>query len=218
MEIKALIPVKGSSRRVKNKNLRPFCGTNLLELKIEQLKRVFGPKNIIVNSESEEMLDIARKHGVNSVKRDAYYTKDDVSMSEVYKHMAENTDAEFIAYTNVTNPLVKDSTYKKALTTFKENYGDVDSLVSCHDIKEFLWLNNKPVNYDPTKQTRSQDLPEIVALNFAISILSREDMIKYKNIIGKTPFFFKLSEEEALDIDTSFDFFIAEKMYERMYK
>lgn len=36
MTIKALIPVRSGSVRVKNKNIRPFAGTTLLEIKIRQ--------------------------------------------------------------------------------------------------------------------------------------------------------------------------------------
>jgi CMP-N-acetylneuraminic acid synthetase len=215
MNIKVLIAAKGNSKRVKNKNLAPFYKSNLLELKLVQLKRIFKCNDIIVNSESDEIINIAKKHGVSIVKRDEYYTHDNVPMSEVYKNMAENIDSEYIAYINITNPLVKDSSYRKAIKLFKYKYGDIDSLVSCHDIKEFMWLNNKPLNYDTTKQVRSQDLPDIVALNFAISIISKEDMIRYKNIIGIHPYFFKLDEEESIDIDTNLDFFISEKLYEK---
>ena len=35
--IKALIPVRAGSQRVKNKNIRPFAGSNLLEIKVKQM-------------------------------------------------------------------------------------------------------------------------------------------------------------------------------------
>lgn len=38
--------------------------------------------------------------------------------------------------------------------------------------------------------------------------------MKLKNIIGKKPYFFKISEQESLDIDTPLDFFIAERVME----
>lgn len=216
MNIKFLIPVKRISVRVRDKNIRPFCGSNLLELKIEQLKRLFPAHDIVVNTESDEIISIAKKHGVETIKRDEYYTRGDVPMSEAYKNFAENLDCEYVAYINATNPLVRDNTYKHAVKTFTENleYNLYDSLVSCHEIKEFMWLDNKPINYNPMKQGRSQDLPNIVALNFAISIISRKDMIRFRNIIGEKPYFFKVDPAEALDIDTPLDFFIAEKLYE----
>ena len=48
-EIVAVIPVKGQSDRIESKNLRPFSDTNLYELKLSQLKKVTGFKEIIIS-------------------------------------------------------------------------------------------------------------------------------------------------------------------------
>jgi len=216
MNIKALIAVKENSARVENKNIRPFFGSNLLELKLRQLKQIFNDKDIVVNSESDKLLSIAEKYNVTTIKRDKKYTKPDVPMSDVYENMAKNIDTDIIAYTNVTSPLIKDESLTNALNVFRHEYknGNIDSLVTCRDVKEFLWLDNKPVNYDPRKQPRSQDLPNILALNFALSVIPRDLMIKFKNIIGEKPYFYKLSDVESIDIDTPLDFFVAERLYE----
>jgi N-acylneuraminate cytidylyltransferase len=137
-------------------------------------------------------------------------------MSSVFEDMAKNMDCENILYANCTNPLVPTNSYSDAIRIFLNNTSAYDSLVSCHDIKEFLYLDGKALNYDPMNQPRSQDLPNVVALNFAISIISKLDMIKNRNIIGMNPYFYKLNEVESLDIDTPFDFFIAEKLYQHI--
>ena len=214
--ISALIAVRSGSERVKNKNLKNFCESNLLELKIKQLKDVHGLSQIVVNSNCDEMLEIAEKQNVKAVKRDDYFASNTVSMSEVYENLATQIESEYIIYTNCTNPLVKTQTYHDAVSEFFNNGNKYDSLVSCHDIKEFLYLDGKALNYDPENQPRSQDLPNIIALNFAISIISKKEMIKNKNIIGKNPLFYKLDQVESFDIDTPLDFFIAEKLYKKI--
>lgn len=215
-KISALIAVRSGSVRVKNKNIRPFNKSSLLKLKIEQLQKIPEIENVVVNSNSEEMLDIAKKLGVDIVKRDNHYSSNTVSMSSVFKNMAENMSCENILYANCTNPLVSSDSYSNAIKTFFKDGFKYDSLVSCHDIKEFLYLDGKALNYDTENQPRSQDLPNIVALNFAISIISRQDMIRNKNIIGLRPYFYKLNEVESVDIDTPLDFFIAEKLYKHL--
>ena len=65
-KITAVIPVRKGSIRVKNKNIKPFGNSSLLELKIDLLKQVVGIENIIVNSDSQEMLDIAERKNVNT--------------------------------------------------------------------------------------------------------------------------------------------------------
>lgn len=216
-KIVAVIAARSGSLRVKNKNIRDFYNTTLLEIKIKQLQRIKEIDDVIVNSNCDEILNIAEECGATIVKRDDVHASNSANMSDVFANIAENVDSEYILYANCTNPLVKDTSVEKVIKLFFENLDnlkDFDSLTSCHEVKEFLYLDNKALNYDPLNQPRSQDLPNIIALNFALSIISKKDMIKYRNILGKKPYFFVLNEEESVDIDSPQDFFIAEKLYE----
>lgn len=217
MRIKALVAVRSGSVRVKNKNIRPFAGSTLLEVKLNQLKRISSLDGIIVNSNDETMLEIARSMGCETVLRDPFYASNNVSMSDVYKNMAENCDCDTIAYINVTNPLLEDQTIEKAIATYEQilNDGTGDSLNSAHLVKEFLFKDNLPINYDLRHQPRSQDLPDIAALNFAINIISRDKMIECKNVVGYHPKIYLIDEIEATDIDNQIDFDFAEFMYKR---
>ena len=69
MRIKALVAVRSGSTRVVNKNLRPFCNSNLIRVKLEQLKRIPELDGIVLNSNDDEMLSIAKEMGVDTVKR-----------------------------------------------------------------------------------------------------------------------------------------------------
>lgn len=93
--------------------------------------------------------------------------------------------------------------------------GAFDSLNSAHLVKEFLFKDNLPINYDLRHQPRSQDLPDIAALNFAINIISREKMIECKNVVGYHPNIYLIDEVEATDIDNPIDFDFAEFVYRR---
>lgn len=213
MKIKALVAVRSGSVRVANKNLRSFAGSNLLEIKIKQLKRITELDGIVVNSNDDTMLDIAKSMDCETVKRDDFYASNSISMSEVYENMARNFNADIVAYVNVTNPLLKDETITRAINNYLSNIGTYDSLNSAHLVKEFLFKDNRPINYDLKHQPRSQDLPDIAALNFAINILSRETMIQCKNVVGTSPNIYLIDEVEAVDIDTMLDFEIAEYLY-----
>ena len=215
MIIKALVAVRSGSQRVKNKNIRPFAGSNLLEIKLEQLKRIKGLDGVIVNSNDDNMLDIARAHGCQAVKRDEYYASNSVTMSDVYKNMAENCDCDVIAYINVTNPLIEDSTIEEIIEFFRNNCDSYDSVNSAHPVKEFMFENNKPINYDLKHQPRSQDLPDIYALNFAVNIIRKQDMINCKNVVGSNPYIYAIDEVEATDIDNQIDFDFAEFIFNR---
>lgn len=215
MSLKALVAVRSGSTRVKNKNIRPFAGSTLLEIKIRQLLRITLLDGIIVNSNDDTMISISKNLGCETIKRDEYYAGNLVSMSDVYCNMAEHCDCDDIAYINVTNPLVQDDTIIKAINQYYKIADQYDSLNSAHLIKEFLFKDNAPINYDLQHQPRSQDLPDIAALNFAVSIISRENMIKHKNVVGCQPYLYIIDEVEALDIDNPIDFDFAEYIYKR---
>lgn len=215
MKIKALVAVRSGSQRVVNKNIRLFAGSSLLEIKLNQLKRISNIDGIVVNSNDDKMLEIASNMGCEVVKRDEYYASNQVSMSEVYRNMAENVNADVIAYINATNPLLNDKTIVQAIENYKKNISQYDSLNSAHLIKEFLFKENLPINYDLRHQPRSQDLPDISALNFAINIISREKMIECKNVVGYKPNIYIIDEVEATDIDNPIDFDFAEFVYKR---
>ena len=215
MKIKALVAVRSGSQRVINKNIREFAGSNLLAIKIEQLKRIPLLDGIIVNSNDDDMLKIAKNLGVETVKRDFHYASNEVTMSDVYVNMAQNFDGDVIVYANVTNPLLKDETITSSIETYLALQEKHDSVNSAHLVKEFMFLDDKPINYDLEYQPRSQDLPDIYALNFALSILKKETMIQCKNVVGKNMKIFDIDYYEAVDIDNEIDFEIAEYLYKR---
>ena len=61
MKITAVIPIRTGSQRVRDKNLRPFGDTNLMELKIKTLLQVLELTSIVVNTNSEEAISIVNK-------------------------------------------------------------------------------------------------------------------------------------------------------------
>jgi CMP-N-acetylneuraminic acid synthetase len=219
MILKALIPVRKGSQRVRGKNVRPFCGSSLLEIKIEQLKRIEAIDEICVNSDCDSMLSIARDLGATPIKRQDHFASNEVPMNEVWRHLAENMDCTDVLYTNVTNPLILDATYTSMINEYKriKLERSYDSITSVHTVQEYLWHKNKSVNYDSSSHPRSQDLPNYYGLNFAISIIPRSLMIKRKNIVGNEFFPFYLDKIQSIDIDDEMDFKIAQSLYGELY-
>lgn len=148
MKIKALVAVRSGSVRVANKNIRPFADSNLLELKLQQLKRLSNIDGIVVNSNDRGMLKIASNYGCEVVERDNKYASNTISMSEVYKNMAENFSGEIVAFIDITNPLIKDETLFDTIEMYKKLHESFDSVNTAHYIKEFMFRDNKPINYD----------------------------------------------------------------------
>lgn len=216
--MKALIPVRAGSQRVKNKNIRPFAGKSLLQIKIEQLKRIPAIDEIVVNSDCRDMLKLASDCGVTAQLRDEKFASNTIAMNDVWHHLASVTPCDDIIYTNCTNPLVSDKSYIEAIDAYQNLASGYDSLTTVNIVQEYLWSSDTAVNYDPSRHPRSQDLPVYHALNFAISIIPRQLMLKNKSILGNRFFQHVISNIEAIDIDTPDDFLIAESAYSKLFR
>lgn len=211
----AMIPVRAGSKRVENKNLRPFAGSSLLEIKIRQLQAVEDLGPIYVSSDSVGMLNVAADLGATPLERPVELASDSVPMSDVYAFLAGSVAEHTIVFTHVTNPMCGPEVYQRAIRAYGSRDPRHDSLTTVSDVKEFLYWDGKPVNFDPRAKPRSQDLPDIVKLNHAVSIAPAQLMIDQKNLFGEAPILMTLDGLEAFDIDTELDFEVAEFLYER---
>ena len=215
-DISTVITVRKGSERVKNKNLKLFSKKNLLTYKIETLLKVKNIKNIIINTDSHEAIKIAKEYGIGFHLRDSYFASSECPNNEFWAHIAENTKTEYILFTHCTNPLIRASTYEDFINLFIKRKQEYDSFNSVSEVKEFLILNQNPINFDFNKAPNSQNLPDVVKLNFAINILPTSLMLKKKSLIGEKPFFYRLNDEEGFDINTNLEFSYAEFLFNQV--
>ena len=212
-KLTAIVPVRQGSQRIKNKNFKDFAGKNLLRIKLEVLKKIDIIDSIVVNTDSEEALSMADEFEVEKFRREGYYASSECNNSDFFENLAENTDADFIMYSPCTAPLIKEETYYDFISRFRNGLDRFDSLTTVSPVKSHLWLVGKPINYDPNNSPNTQDLPDILRLNYGLSVISRQDMIKYWNVVGSKPSFYKLDDFEAVDVDKPIDFEFAEFLY-----
>jgi CMP-N-acetylneuraminic acid synthetase len=213
-KITAVIPIRKGSQRVVNKNFKEFFnGKSLLELKIESLKKIQIIDDIVVNTDSDEAIKIAKEYKVSYFKREPYYASSECSQSDFFRNLAETTDSDIIIHTPCTSPLIKEKTIYDAINRFV--ISNNDSCNSVFLVKEYLWLDGKPLNYSIVKNNapNSQDLPNVLKLTFGFNIISKDLMIEQCNVVGKNPMFYIVDDIEKTDIDTQFDFDVAKFLY-----
>ena len=208
----AIVPVRKGSERVKNKNIRKFSDTNLLEIKLKSLKKIKDIDEILVSSDSQKMLQIAKKLKVSTHIREKYYASSRATNSEFFKNLAENINSYYVLYSPVTTPFISKKTIQKCINFLKKNK-NYKSVVTVKLVKHHMWLNNKPLNYNVSKSPSSQNLPNIMAVTYGCCITKRSDIIKFKNAVTNKNKFIILDDIEATDIDTEIDFKIAEYLY-----
>ena len=173
---------------------------------------------VVVSSDCDNMLKTAKQLGVTVVKREEYYCSNQVPMNEVYEHLAKNIDCKHVVYLHVTSPLLTDKSLKKAIEQYLASEDNFDCLATVEELQKYLWHDGKPVNYNPSRHPRSQDLPVYHALNFAVNIITRKKMIDKKSIVYGKINAFALDEIESIDVDNEIDFRIAEYFYSERIK
>lgn len=219
-KIYAVIPAKKNSSRLPNKNILPFGNSTLLEHKISQLQKVSGIDEIIVSSDSDIMLEKAKKMNVKSVKRPEELANELKPICDFFEYICDiiNDDNGILVWSCCTSPLFDENLIQKALDIYKEkvyNSSEYDSLIATYKFKHFLMDNNGPINYKLGKQhTNSQDLPDLYLFTNGIIITTLENVRKFKCWFGGPKHYkFLVDQKQSIDIDTEEDYIIAKAFY-----
>lgn len=212
-KVTVLVPMKAHSERVKEKNMREFCGRPLFHHVLTALERTYAVDEIIVNTDSERIASeaphLSRKIKIH--ERPQELRGDMVSTNKIFAYDINKAPADIYLQTHATNPLIKSETFARALKTFVEKEGEHDSLFSVNEYhRRFYDHALKPINHNPENLIRTQDLPPVYEENSCIYVFTAISFAKTSARIGAKPFLFPTPPIESLDIDDAISWRIAE--------
>ncbi len=213
MKIAALVPMRHHSQRVPGKNYRDLAGKPLFHHIIETLQAVPEIDVIVVNTDSEPVMDGLRKHfpDVVIINRPEHLREDDRPMNDILIYDTEQVEADFYLQTHSTNPLLHAETVSRAVRAFLEAYPAHDSLFSVTRWQTRLYdRHGAAINHNPAELIQTQDLPPVYEENSCIYLFTRENLKKHNHRIGPEPMMFEIPTLEAVDIDEESDFQIAD--------
>ncbi len=213
--ITAVIPVKGNSTRLPNKNILPFGDSNLLQHKIEQLKQVDGLHEIIVSSDSDEMLAIGEKCGVKAIKRPEQYANESVPFGMFLEYLCDIIEGEHLLYACATSPLVEPYLYNKAIKTYFEKLEEgYDSLITCAPYQTYLMDEKGPLNFTMgLAHKNSEQLPMLYHFTNGIDLAPKDKVREWHYNYGPKAYRLLVNKREAADIDDLYDYEIAKALY-----
>jgi len=214
----ALVPMRHHSQRVPGKNYRPLVGRPLFHHIIETLMAVLEIDEVVVDTDSEPVMDGLRKNfpNVKIIDRPQHLRADDIPMNDILIHDTDLTPADFYLQTHSTNPLLKPETVSRAINIFLADYPSHDSLFSVARLQTRLYdQNGHAINHDPKELIRTQDLPPVYEENSCIYIFNRENLIAKQHRISDRPLMFEIPADEAWDIDEELDFEICQFLLKR---
>ena len=217
MILTALLPMKGHSERVPNKNMRKFAGKPLYHCVAEILEMSEFIDSIVINTDSLIIAEDAQKYfsKVKIHKRPSELCGDMVPMNDIIAFDIKHIENENVLQTHSTNPLLSLETLNRAISYFEDIRPEKDSLFSVTKYQTRLyWGNGKALNHDPSVLLRTQDLPPIFEENSNIYVFSKKSFIDSGKLrIGLKPIMFEMNKIEAMDIDEEEDFILAEMRY-----
>ncbi|AXI03190.1 acylneuraminate cytidylyltransferase family protein [Aquirhabdus parva] len=211
-DISIIIPVREGSSRVKQKIFLPFHEElNLLEWKIEQLKRIQRSDRIFLSSNSDRVKETAYHHGVEFLPRNDYLsTGHDASFTEVITGVVKDIETKHFAWVPVVVPLMSPKEYREGFQMYLDkvvNTGTYDSLVSVNLMKEYLWNDEGPINYQADRNhTISQDLPNIYRVTNGLYMRSKAATIEEGYFLGRNPCRHVVCKIAGVDIDEYEDY------------
>lgn len=217
-EVTAIIVARKGSQRIKSKSLLKLNGESLITRKIHQLKQCKNIDRIVFGSDSDEMLDEAKLAGAEIVRRPDYYCNEAVaSANDMIGNMCSLIETDIVVWAHCTNPLLSPQTYDRAIETYFENLPQYDSLLSVVELKEHLWKDGKPFNYNPysKRHVPARELPPLYMQDGGIFIQSHKNMSENSYFFGKTPYLFVIPNDEFLDINEYRDYLLAKNILEQ---
>jgi len=220
MLVLAIIPARGGSKRVPNKNIRDFCGKPLIAHAIEQALGCSVVDRVIVDTDSKEIAEVAKHYGAEVPwLRPEYLATDESKIidSILYNikqlEEKENYIPDYVMLLQATTPLRNRDDIDKCWDAMQKN--DATTTVSVFDTNprpsDFLVVENNYVRqgvFDFAKEGIN-----IFGYNGFVYIMKRDALLKEERIITSKTKVVTCDKWRSVDIDTFEDFVLAEFLY-----
>ena len=214
----AIIPARGGSKRLPRKNVLDLNGKPLIVWTIEAGLNSKYIDKIIVSSDDDEILDISKNFGAETIKRPDELASDTATTFDAIKHTIDNLEKyDYIVLLQPTSPLRDEKHIDEAIELLVEK--NADAVVSvCEMDHSPLWSNTLPQDgnmnnflRDEVLNKRSQDLEKYYRINGAIYICKTHKLLEEKSFMLKNDIFaYVMDRKSSIDIDEEIDFKIAE--------
>ncbi len=220
MRALAVIPARGGSKGIPRKNLRLIHGKPLIACAIEACHAASRLTKTVVSTEDEEIAVVARRFGAEVLDRPPELAGDAVPLAPVLYDAVRQLEArgevfDVVATVQPTSPLIRPETLDRAVALFEDD-PKTDTVLSVYDNTHLNWTVDDRGRGVPLfeKRVNRQQLPRIYTESGGI-IASRRSVVTERERLGTRVRLVVLDADEAIDIDTYHDWWLAEKVIGR---
>lgn len=216
----AFIPVRGGSKSIPLKNIKPFCGKPLVCWNIEALERCDEVDEIIVATDSDKIEEVVNSQSYRKTKvyrRSAKNACDTASTESVmleYIRYAQLPPDCIFMLVQATSPLTETVHFTEALEMYGQ--GQYDSILTCVRNYRFFWNEDgTSMNYDYRNRPRRQDFPGMLMENGAFYINKVRHILESGNRLSGHIGIYEMPDYTAMEIDEPDDWIVLENLMGR---
>ena len=219
MNIVCIIPARGNSKEIIDKNIINFCGKPLIAWSIEQALASNHITSVYVSSDSDKILNVSIKYGAKEIKRPDILAQDESSSEEALVHAineierSDGNKIDLVVFLQGTSPLRSLEDIDEAINLFIKN--NLDSLFSACDLKDLMvWKNVDSeltsINYDYKNRERRQDMQKQYGENGSIYLFKPKIIRESMNRLGGKIGTYVMDASKIHEIDNKEDIGICE--------
>lgn len=228
MNLLGLVPARSSSKGIKDKNIRIFRGKPLLAHAIECARASGVIHRIILSTDSEEYLEIGRRHGAEAEHlRPAHLATEYTPMVDViayeleYVLRKENYRPDVVVLLQPTQPLRQPRHIREALAILeKEKCDSVVSVVEVpkHYAPDFVMkiVKGRLVFYQENVPplTRRQDAANVYYRDGTVYMFRYDSFVRTHSIYGQVCHPMILDAKESVNLDEEQDWDILKMLHD----
>lgn len=213
----AHIPARAGSKRVRSKNLRLMDGKPMIAYAIECAKACPEIETVYVNTDSPELMELARELGVEIYERDPSLASDTASGDDFTQDIMTRLGLDTLLMISPVCPLVTPEDVSKAIAAYTVD-ADADTLITCTETSMQTAKEGKFVNIDPDSPLApSQDNPKIQICNWAVTIWNANTFLENYartrgGYCGSKRILFPIDPLHAVKVSYEEDFRMAEAL------
>lgn len=220
MSVIAFIPVRGGSKSIPLKNVKPFCGKPLVCWNIEALEKCPEVDEIIVATDSDDIwrtVETLHYNKTRLYRRSAENACDTASTESVmleYIKYAQLLKDDIFMLVQATSPLTQTEHFAEALQMYATS--EYDSILTCVRNYRFFWNEDgSSMNYDYRNRPRRQNFNGMLMENGAFYINTVGNILGSGNRLSGKIGIYEMPEYTAAEIDEPDDWVVLENLMQR---
>lgn len=216
--IVAIIPARGGSKRIPQKNLQALAGKPLIVHTIEQALAASLVDEVYVSTEDPDIARVSRGAGASVIERPASLADDQASSEAALLHALEairdttGLDPDILVFLQCTSPIRRRDDIDNAIRIVRED--KADAVFSACKNSGLLWRHRDgawhSLNYDYRNRKRDQDLPAEVRENGSIYVLKPWVLRRFTNRLGGRVAVYEMDDWCSFQVDKPEDLKLCE--------